>query len=105
MRITAECHKLGGVDTRDRIIEGLTAKLTPSELDVVDESAAHVGHVGNTGGGHYRVRIVAEAFTDKAALARHRLVYDALSEVMGEGLIHALSMETFAPGESSADPS
>ena len=45
---------------------------------------------------HFRVRIVAEAFRDIAPLARHRLVYIAVGDLMKTD-IHALVIEALSP--------
>ena len=81
--------------TADAITERLRQTLSPTVLDVQDESAAHAGHAGADGTGagtHFRVRIACEAFTGKTRVAQHRLVYDALSDFMARGL-HALAIE------------
>lgn len=83
--------------TADLIRERL-ALLTPDALEVVDDSDKHVGHAGARDGGHYRVVIVSREFTGKSAVARHRLVYRALSDLM-PGRIHALSLQAYAPDE------
>jgi BolA protein len=73
--------------------------LQPSQLEVLDESHQHHGHAGANGSGfgtHFRVRITAGAFAGKSAVARHRLVYDALQDFMDQGL-HALAIEAQAP--------
>jgi len=73
----------------------LTERLTPTMLEVLDESAAHAGHVGANGTGfgtHFRVRISSPLFTGKARVAKHRLVYDALQEFIDRG-VHALAIE------------
>ena len=73
----------------------LTAKLQPSFLEVVDESAAHAGHAGANAQGfgtHFRVRIASPAFAGKSRIASHRLVYDALQNFIDQGL-HALAIE------------
>jgi BolA family transcriptional regulator, general stress-responsive regulator len=75
----------------DEIRAALQARLEPLELEVLDESAAHAGHAGAREGGHYRVRIVSERFRGHSPLARHRLVYEALGALMGQG-IHALAI-------------
>ncbi len=80
---------------RDR----LNTALTPESLEVIDDSASHAGHAGAlSGGGHYEVIIVAQAFTGLGLLQRHRLIYDALGDAMG-GAIHALSIKAFTPQE------
>jgi BolA family transcriptional regulator, general stress-responsive regulator len=73
----------------------LDAALTPTQLEVLDESAAHAGHAGANGSGygtHFRVRIASPAFAGKSRVAQHRLVYDALQNFTDAGL-HALAIE------------
>ncbi len=73
----------------------LTERLSPTHLDVLDESAAHAGHAGANGTGfgtHFRVRISSPFFTGKGRVAQHRLVYDALQEFIDRG-VHALAIE------------
>ncbi|QGZ54716.1 BolA family protein [Paraburkholderia acidiphila] len=81
----------------------LTAALAPVSIDVRDDSAQHAGHAGAAAGGHYHVTIVAAAFTGKARVARHRMVYDALAEAMQRG-IHALAITALTPEEAAALP-
>ncbi|MFT4243030.1 MAG: BolA family protein [Acidovorax sp.] len=78
-----------------RIHDALTARLAPAALEVLDESWQHQGHAGANGTGfgtHFRVRIASPFFTEKPRVAQHRLVYDALRELMDQG-IHALAIE------------
>ncbi|MFI5445816.1 BolA family protein [Polaromonas sp. UC242_47] len=78
-----------------RIEEQLRDRLSPTHLEVIDESAAHAGHAGANAqgfGSHFRVRIASPAFAGKSRVARHRLVYDALQNFIDEGL-HALAIE------------
>ena len=73
----------------------LSARLQPTYLEVIDESAEHAGHVGANVQGfgtHFRVRIASPAFIGKSRVARHRLVYDALQNFIDQGL-HALAIE------------
>jgi BolA protein len=73
----------------------LSRVLSPSQLEVLDESAAHAGHAGSNGtdfGTHFRVRIASPLFTAKSRVAQHRLVYDALQEFIDRG-VHALAIE------------
>lgn len=82
--------------TAEALRERLEAHLSPTQLEVLDESAAHAGHAGADGSGfgtHFRVRIASPLFTGKPRLARHRLVYDALQVFIDRGL-HALAIET-----------
>lgn len=69
------------------------ATLDPTEVEIGDDSALHAGHAGaKSGGGHYRLRIVSPAFAGKSTVARHRLVYDALGDMM-QREIHALAIQ------------
>jgi len=73
------------------------AALRPSSIELHDESHAHIGHAGAaSGGGHWQLTIVSEAFRGKSAVARHRMVYEALGDLMKRD-IHALKIEAFAP--------
>ena len=72
--------------------------LSPLSVVIDDESHRHAGHAGAREGGHYELTIVAEAFSGKNTVARHRLIYDAAGDLMRRG-IHALSIRAFAPGE------
>lgn len=73
--------------------------LQPAALEVVDESHLHVGHPGaRDGRGHFRVRIVSDAFRGLPRLARHRLVYAAMDELMSTD-IHALNIEAISTDE------
>ena len=78
-----------------RMAERLQARLQPTLLEVLDESAAHVGHSGSNGtrfGTHFRVRIASPLFTNQTRVARHRLVYDALQDFLDQG-VHAVAIE------------
>ncbi|HEX5628226.1 MAG TPA: BolA family protein [Usitatibacteraceae bacterium] len=70
------------------------AVLEPQSVALVDEDHLHVGH-GATGA-HWQLTIVSEAFRGKPLLARHRMVYEALGDLMKRE-IHALKIEAFAP--------
>lgn len=80
--------------------ECLQRALQPTALDVVDESHLHAGHAGaRDGRGHFRVRVVSQQFAGQRPLARHRLVYAAVGELMTTD-IHALSIQALTPEES-----
>ena len=86
-------------DRRERILAAL-ATLEPTQLELVDESHRHAGHEGaRDGRGHFALDIRSAAFAGKLPLARHRLVYQALGELMQTD-IHALSIRARAPGEA-----
>lgn len=83
----------------DMIREKLTAAFAPEQLDIIDESHLHAGHPGaRSGGGHFAATIVSESFEGKNMLSRHRMVYDALGEMMQTD-IHALSIKAQTPQE------
>ncbi len=81
--------------TAQALTQRLQERLSPAFVEVLDESAAHAGHVGANDSGlgtHFRVRIQSDIFTGKSRVSRHRLVYDALQEYIDQGL-HALAIE------------
>jgi BolA protein len=88
---------------KDLIIEKLTKAFAPQQLEVIDESARHAGHVGHRPGGetHFRIRIVAEAFRGKSRLDRHRMINTLLAAELASG-VHALAIHASAPGESAS---
>jgi BolA protein len=73
------------------------AALDPVRVDLVDEDHLHVGH-GATGS-HWQLVIVSEAFRGKSPVARHRMVYEALGDLM-ERDIHALKIAASTPDPS-----
>lgn len=75
------------------------ATLEPERLEIIDDSAKHVGHKGaKSSGGHYRLVIVSTAFAGKSTVMRHRMIYEALGEMMRKE-VHALSIQAHTPGE------
>lgn len=88
------------MNTMDKIREKL-ASLDPVLLDLRDDSSKHAGHAGAaSGGGHYLLKIVSERFSGLTPVARHRLVYEALGEMMRRD-IHALAIDARTPGENA----
>ncbi|TFW09407.1 BolA family transcriptional regulator [Oxalobacteraceae bacterium OM1] len=86
-------------DRMERIRSRLAATLAPLDCQLLDESHLHAGHAGaSTGAGHYRLTIVSDRFEGLNRVARHRLVYDSLREMM-PGEIHALTIIAVAPSE------
>ena len=86
------------MSTADLIRERLAA-LDPESLTLEDESAQHKGHAGAaSGGGHFRLTLVSPKFSKLSTLARHRLVFDAMGELM-QREIHALSITALSPEE------
>ena len=84
-------------------IRARLAALQPESLELEDQSELHRGHAGHRPGGgtHWRLSIVARAFAGQSTVARHRLVYQALGELM-QHPIHALAIQARAPGEPGA---
>jgi BolA family transcriptional regulator, general stress-responsive regulator len=82
----------------ERIRTVVQDTLHPILLEVRDDSAAHAGHAGGGGKGHFYVRIVSDAFSGKSLVERHRLVHDALAALL-ETDIHALALSTKSPEE------
>ena len=80
------------------IEERLRAALQPENLQIVDDGAAHAGHAGGRGGGYFSVLIVSPLFAGQSLLQRHRLVYQALGDLMNRD-IHALSIKALTPDE------
>ncbi|WP_131110937.1 BolA family protein [Sulfuricystis thermophila] len=81
------------------LIRARLATLSPSALEIRDDSAQHAGHAGAKEGGHYAIRIVAPCFAGLTTLQRHRLVYDAIGDLPG-ARIHALSITAKTPEET-----
>jgi BolA protein len=79
----------------------LEAALSPSRLEVVNDSARHSGHMGDDGSGesHFTVTIESAAFAGASRVQRQRMVNAALGGLM-EGRVHALALRCLAPGEN-----
>ncbi|MBI5429934.1 MAG: BolA family transcriptional regulator [Nitrosomonadales bacterium] len=75
------------------------AVLEPVSLDIIDDSHKHAGHAGaRDGGGHYVLHIRSSHFAGKNTVARHRMIYSALGEMMKRE-IHALTITASTPDE------
>ncbi len=74
------------------------AVLQPLQIEITDDSHKHAGHAGARGGGHYQLKIVSPQFAGKPTVARHRMVYSALGELMKHE-IHALHVTARTPEE------
>ena len=81
-------------------IRSRLAALEPVSVELVDESEQHRGHAGYQAGGntHWRLSIVSPRFSGKPTVARHRMVYEALGNLM-QHPIHALAITARAPEE------
>jgi len=88
------------MSVEDSIRTKLTAAFAPVSLEVVNDSHRHAGHASSPGTGesHFSVRVVAPAFAGKSRVERHRMVNEALADLL-QGKVHALAIQALAPGE------
>ena len=87
------------MNTPELIVSRVRERLSAESVEIEDQSHLHAGHAGAaSGGGHYEVTIVASCFKGLNALARHRLVYEAVGELMKKE-IHALSIQAYSAEE------
>jgi BolA protein len=87
--------------TSELIKQLLNEAFKPALMEIIDNSAAHAGHAGaKSGGGHFHVTIVAEAFEGKSLVQRHQLVYKALGDMM-KHQIHAIGINALSPSEET----
>jgi BolA family transcriptional regulator, general stress-responsive regulator len=85
----------------DKLEARLRAALDPTDLEIIDDSHRHAGHAGASDGrGHFTVIVVSELFRGLSVVRRHRLVYEAVGDLMATD-VHALSIQALAPGESA----
>jgi BolA protein len=88
----------------------LTEALSPTRLEIDDDSWRHAGHHHEGGmdakpGGesHFNLLVVSLAFEGQGRLARQRMINGLLADELS-GPIHALSIRALAPGEAGALP-
>jgi BolA family transcriptional regulator, general stress-responsive regulator len=80
------------------LIKEKLALLQPLQLEITDDGHHHIGHAGAESGGHFSLLIKSDQFVGKNLVQRHRMVYDALGNLM-QTQIHALSIRALAPNE------
>lgn len=86
-------------NSEERIVmirERLEAAFAPESLEIIDESHKHAGHASAGGAGHFIVKIVSNAFEGKSPVQRHRMVFEAMDELM-QSEVHALSIQADTP--------
>ncbi len=97
-----------GHDVAGRITQALEQALSPTSLQVIDESYKHAGHAhmasrpgkaDGIGGTHFQINVVSPAFTGKSRIERHRAINAALAPEMGPEGVHAIAIDARAPGE------
>tara|TARA_B100000131_G_scaffold245700_1_gene238562 strand:+ start:1757 stop:2026 length:270 start_codon:yes stop_codon:yes gene_type:complete len=86
------------MEIKKEIKKRLEKKLDLIHFEIKDFTGRHLNHKLHEGGFHLETTIVSDNFTDKTLIERHRLVYDAMGELMNHE-IHALSMKTLTRGE------
>jgi BolA protein len=85
----------------EQIQSRLEAVFVAARISVHDDSARHAGHAGaRDGAGHFQVRIESQVFSGQSRLQRHRMVYEALAEMMPHE-IHALNIEAISPDDDN----
>lgn len=90
------------MSTTDRaalIRERLSNAFAPELIEIIDDSHKHAGHASAKGGGHFAVRIVSPAFAGKSLVQRHRMVYEAMGDLM-QHEVHALTIKAETPNET-----
>jgi len=86
---------------KETIEEKLMSRFAPERLEVINESHRHAGHqpqFNGEGETHFRVRLVANAFSGMSRVERHRAVNELLADELAAG-VHALAIEPAAPEE------
>lgn len=80
----------------------LRAALAPTRLEVINDTAQHLGHAGDNGSGesHFTIVVEAEAFAGVSRVERQRMVNRALGDIPGDR-VHAVAVRATAPGETA----
>lgn len=91
---------MSAIDRSALIRERLVRAFAPESIEIIDESHKHAGHASARGGGHFAVRIVSTAFAGKNLVQRHRMVYEAMGDLMQQE-VHALSIKAETPNETT----
>ena len=86
------------MEIKNEIKIRLEEKLDLIHFEIKDFTGRHLNHKLHEGGFHLETTIVSDSFTDKSLIERHRIVYDAMGELMKHE-IHALSMKTLTKAE------
>ena len=91
---------MNSTERMQHIRQRLDVALQPQSMEVIDEGHLHRGHEGaKDGRGHFRLKIVSRQFVGKSMVQRHRLVYEAMGDLMQTD-IHALAIDAAAPGNT-----
>lgn len=85
---------------QQKLAARIEAALAPTHLEIIDDSHLHAGHAGAADGrGHFTVIVASASFAGLRTLQRHRLVYDAVGDLMVTD-VHALSIHASTPDEA-----
>ncbi|GAB4169406.1 MAG: BolA family transcriptional regulator [Rickettsiaceae bacterium] len=79
---------------RKETIKQKLGVLNPHFLEVEDNSAHHIGHLGNPSGDgetHFKIKIASEDLTQLTLIEQHRKINNLLKEEFANGL-HAVSI-------------
>ncbi|MFI4956348.1 MAG: BolA family protein [Gammaproteobacteria bacterium] len=85
--------------TANELRDLISTHVKITDIDVIDQSAAHAGHSSNKGGGYFDVHVVSPDFQGLSRVARHQKIYTLVSGKIG-GEIHALSIIALTPEEA-----
>lgn len=91
---------MNSTNRAELIRERLMKAFAPEVIEIIDDSHKHAGHASAKGGGHFAVRIVSPAFAGKSLVQRHRMVYEAMGELM-QHEVHALTIKAETPNETN----
>jgi BolA family transcriptional regulator, general stress-responsive regulator len=93
-------NSIGTGPVATEMMKRLNSTLSPTRVELVDDSEQHRGHGGYNPAGesHFRLVIQSSAFAGKNRVERQRMVYAALGDLMKDR-VHALSIRATAPGE------
>jgi len=87
--------------THESLLHDRLLALSPTRLEIENESHLHAGHAGSKGGAsHFRVHIQADCFVGKRTVTQHRMVYDLITDLMPFP-IHALALHTSIPSQGN----
>lgn len=84
------------MNRRERIQTKVNSELSPTHLEVIDES--HMHSVPDGAESHFKLVVVSERFEKERLVGRHRMINRLLADELASGL-HALALHTWTPDE------
>ncbi|KAJ3080286.1 SufE-like protein 1, chloroplastic/mitochondrial, partial [Rhizoclosmatium hyalinum] len=89
----------------EAIRDKLTSALSPSTLEIIDNSHLHASHAAMRGSTdketHFEVKIVSNAFQGKPLVQRHQMIYKLLDVELKEKGLHALQIQAKTDAEAN----